>query len=400
MKFNQIKATSVSEFINKENQAIMAAFSEASIEKAYAETQKRWGVNLTETDKDGTPKYHFDSPFFSWKSFREGAYKVAENLKEANSETAFGQLLRAGINNIANNWYVLAPTVHEKICSMAVSNKAIELYAPLHRGEVPKQIEKGEVYPETKVLGVDRQILNKKFGMIFSVEKEMIDDDQTGQIMQRARDGGENMKLIESAYAAARFIGTASSYAGQTISASSLSTIWSTTLPAGSGTTANAISYAAFAETKVQALDILLMDMLDLSGNKVLVQPDTLYVGTSLKFPALHLMNSSWYPSAVPINIAGTATSTNVGQMGAYNVMQGLYNVVVDRFLPTKAYAVGQSGRGPVFQRREPLSVIQENPSSGPAFSQDIFRFKTSARWEVDWIESPRFWAIGNNGSV
>jgi hypothetical protein len=363
--------------------------------------KKTWKIDLAEA-KDGKPTFKFDSQLFSWFNFRESVYRiVSEKFSEANSETAFGQLLRAGVNNIANNWYTLVPTVHERVCAMTVSNKAIELYAPLHRGEVPRKVERGEKFPETKVVGVDRQIVNQKYGALFAVERELIDDDQTGQILQRARDIGENMKLIENAYAATRFIGAASSYAGQTISASSLSTIWSASLTAGSGTVANRLgTYAAFDLDNVQALDILLMDMLDLSGNHVLVQPDTLYVGTSLKFPAMMMMNSSWYPSVNAMKVAGTVVSSDIGQMGAYNPMQGLYQPVVDRFLPKKAYAVGQSGRGPVFQRRDPLEVIQENPMSGPAFSQDIFRFKARSRWEVDWIESPRFWALGNDGSI
>jgi hypothetical protein len=386
----------LSERIQQENKELMKAHCEASISKVNEDVKKRWKIDLAES-KDGKPTFDFNSQLFSWKGFRESV----ERLHEANSETAFGQLLRAGVNNIANNWYQFVPTVHEKICTMTVSNKAVELYAPLHRGETPRKVERGEEFPETKVVGIDRQIINQKFGALFSVERELIDDDQTGQILQRARDIGENMKLVESAYAAARFIGAASSYAGQTISASSLSTIWSATLTAGTGTTSNRLgTYAAFSLPNIQQLDIQLMDMLDLSGNHVMVSPDTLYVGTSLKFPAMQMMNSSWYPSVNAMTVSGTSVSTDIGQMGAYNVMQGAYNVVVDRFLPKKAYALGQSGRGPVFQRRDPLEVIQENPMSGPAFSSDVFRFKARSRWEVDHIEAPRFWALGNDGSI
>jgi hypothetical protein len=386
----------MAEMIKAENKNMNEALANISKTRLNESIKAQFGIDLSNKDK-----FNFDSPLFSWNKFREGAYEMIGKLKEANSETSFGQLLRAGINNIANNWYVLTPTVYEQICSMTVSNKLVELYAPLHRGQVPKRVERGEEFKETKIVGADRQIVNQKFGMLFSVERELIDDDMTGQILQRARDGGENMKLVESAYSAQRFIGVAGSYGGEAIPASTLSTVWSTTLTAGDGTTSNRLTaYASFSVPNLQALDNLLMNMKDLNGNKILVQPDILYVGTALKFPASQAMNSSWFPASAPLNIAGTATSTNVGTMGAYNVMQGIYTVVVDRFLPQKAYAVGQSGRGPVFQRRDPLEVVQENPQSGPAFSQDVFRFKTRSRWEVDWIESPRFWALGSDGSI
>jgi len=132
--------------------------------------------------------FNFDSPAFSWQGFRESAYKLASKLKEANAETVFGALLRAGINNIANTWYELVETNHEKVGATAVSNKRIELYAPLHRGAVPRRVEQGQSFPETRLAGLDIEIENEKFGAIVGFERELFDDDQTGQITQRARD--------------------------------------------------------------------------------------------------------------------------------------------------------------------------------------------------------------------
>ena len=57
------------------------------------------------------------------------------------------------------------------------------------------------------------------------------------------------------------------------------------------------------------------------------------------------------------------------------------------------------AGKGLIGQIRDPLEVTQENPQSGVAFSADEFRYKARSRWNFDWLE-PRFWYLGNNGTV
>lgn len=342
--------------------------------------------------------FDFAHPRFSWTKARESAYGLAAKLKEANAEAVFGQLLRAGINNIANTWYELVETNHEQVGATMTSNKAIELYAPLHRGALPRRVMRGEKFPETKVQGLDIQIQNEKFGAIVGFERELFDDDQTGQIAQRAKDIGENMRILEDAWFFTRFIGAAGSYAGDVIPASvTYPTVWSTALTGGGAN--KPTSYAAFSSGVVQALDLLLMNQLDLLGNKMLVQPNTLLVGTDLKFSARTLLNSEWYPSTAAVKISGTGADTGVGTAFAKNVLDGLYNLVVSRFLPRKAFALGEAGKGIILQRRDALEVVQENPQSGSAFSQDEFRFRSRARWEPDWID-PRFWALGNDGNT
>lgn len=372
---------------------------------ATKQLNDRVQARLTEALKtqykiDVTDKATFDfaNPGFSWKGMREAAYKAAEKMREANAETVFGQLLRAGINNLANTWYELVETNHEQVGATMVSNKAIELYAPLHRGAVPRRVMKGEKFPESKLSGLDIQIANEKFGLIVGFERELFDDDQTGQIAQRAQDIGENMRILEDAWFFQRFIGTAGSYAGDVIPASvTYPTVWSVAL-AGGGINKLG-SYAAFTSAAVQALDLILMKQLDLLGNKMLVQPNTLLTGTDNKFAARTLLNSQWYPSTAAMLVGGTGTSTAVGTSFAKNVLEGAYNLVVSRFLPAKAFALGEAGKGIILQRRDPLEVVQENPTSGMAFSQDEFRFRSRARWEPDWID-PRFWALGNDGNT
>jgi hypothetical protein len=383
--------------VAESNRALTKELQARHHDRMQESIRRAFGVDMT--DKEA---FKFDSPFFSWKKFRESAYEISRKagaMHEANSENTFGQLLRAGINTLANNWYELVETNHELVGATTYSTHAIELHAPLHRGAVPKRVVRGGQFPKTKLRGLDIQILNEKFGAIEDFERELFDDDQTGQISNRAKDIGSNMRILEDAWFFQRFIGSAGTYAGDPIPASqTYTTVWSTALDGG-GINKPA-SYAVLKSEGVQYADITLMAQLDLLGNKMMVNPNTLLVGTKNKFAARTLMNSEWYPANAAMKIGGTGgTASDIGTTFARNVLDGAYNIVVSRFLPATAWALGEAGKGIIFQRRDALEVIQENPMSGMAFTNDVYQFRARARWEPDWID-PRFWFLGNDGSA
>jgi len=379
--------------IKESNRNVTKELSEQSVSRINESVRRTFGLDLGDKKT-----FNFDSPRFSWTEARRSAYKLSERLKEANAEAVFGAVLRAGVNTMANGWYTLVETNHEQVGATTTSTHAIEPYAPLNRGGIPRRVVRGQPFPETRLQGLDIQIMNEKFGAIIAFERELFDDDQTGQISQRSKDIGENMRILEDAWFFQRFLGAAGSYGGDTIPASvTYPTVWSTSL-AGGGKNKLA-SYSAFTSSNVQALDLLLMNQVDLLGNKMLVNPNTLLVGPNLKFAARTLLNSEWYPATSAIAAGGTGTTTGVGATYARNVLEGLYNLVVSRFYPNTGYALGEAGKGIVFQRRDALEVVQENPQAGMAFTQDEFRFRSRARWEPDWID-PRFWAQGSDGSV
>lgn len=344
---------------------------------------------------------------YSWKKLRESVYKLCGTLREANAEGALQAFLRAGVNTITNGYYQLVETVHESVMMTTTSTHAIELYAPMYRGSVPKQVGRSQQFPEGRVVGVDLELRNRKFGIIYSFERELWDDDQTGMVAIRSRDGGEQMKILEDAWAFQKFIGTAGSYGGDPIPASETKPSdetgnWPFT-PSGTpfvgGGFNQPTSFGVFSSQLVQNGDAQLMQQLDRLGNLMLVNPNMLLVGTQNKFTARTLLQSEWYPSTAAMTVAVSGGASNLGTTFARNVLSGLYNLVVSRYLPVKSWALGEAGKGILFQYRTPLEVVQENPQSGLAFSADEYRFRARARWNVDWIE-PRFWWLGNDGSV
>src|SRR6185312_2405697 len=115
-------------------------------------------------------------------------------------------------------------------------------------------------------------------------------------------------------------------------------------------------AYAAFSSQAIQNLYVLAIKMLDANGNKMLVTPTDLVHGSSLALPVLTLLNSAFYPSTVSMKAGGGASGadTAVGANYAENVLKGLYNPVMSRFLPATAYGIMQGGKGLIFQRRKP----------------------------------------------
>ena len=369
-------------------------------------------------------RFDFKSPFFSFGGMREACSRVASKessrMRETNAISTFSAVLRAGVNNFANEWYQLTKTVYEQIVAVTPSTHLIEPYAPIARGSTPRRTPPGTPFKEVKIQGpADIQILNEKFGAISSAQWELFKYDMTGQIMTRLQDIGPNMALLEEAWVFGKFISPSGGtlYQGDTIPVSgtkpSIETSstwpWSTSMLGGG---ANRLSsYAVFSNNNVQALDYLLMIQRDQNGNFMAVDPDTLVMGPGVKFVGLQLLNSEWYPttaaqligggiSGTTIGSTGTSTTaTNVGTTFAQNQMKGLYKPVVSRFLPPGAYGLMQAHRGMVFQMAEGLSVIQEFPASGASFESDEIRWRSKSAWMTEWIE-PRFAALGNDGSA
>jgi hypothetical protein len=354
-------------------------------------------------------KFDLSSPMFSIKGFRESVYRLVREgrVREADPVSAFSALFRALVNNVANNWYDLTPTVYEEIVAVTPSSHAVEPYAPMHRGGIPRRIQPSNPFPEVKTgAPFDIQILNAKFGAITAVPEELIKWDMTGQVQSRVMDIGPNMAQLEDAYAAIRFIGDASSFAGDAIPASATKPAtetsstwpWSTAFLGGGANRPS--SYGTMTQPTVQFLDNLLMQQKDANGNKLVVTPDTLFAGSGLKFAAGVLLNSSFYPSTGSTRVAvASGADTALGTTYAENVMKGMYRPVISRYLPQKAWGIGQAHKGLIQQVASGLQVVQETPQAGKSFEQGEFRFKAEKFWELDWID-PRFWGLGNDGSV
>lgn len=338
------------------------------------------------------------SPQLSFRRLRESTYRQSRVLREANAESAFGQLLRAGVQTYAINSYNTVPVIYPDLVTEVASRRFQEYYAPLYRPNLPKRVDRGQEFQDNPVVGLDRHLTNQKFGMIEAFERELFDDDQTGQIKNRASQMGENFKIMEEIYVIGKIIGAGFTVQGVTVDPD---VSYSDTVPAGYVGTGSYNTYKGnrpttfvrLSQANLESADINLMNITDPLGNKFLVSPNTLVVSPIDKFVGAKLLNSTLQPS-VP-----SASADATGYTMTINALQGLYKLSVSRFLTSKAWILGDPKKCIVFQRRDPLEIIQENPASGQSFSMEVYRFKSRSRFEVGMIES-RFLYLGDDGTV
>lgn len=356
------------------------------------------------------------------KHWLHTAMEAASRLREAHSETALGFLLRKGIQSEAQNWYTLADRAWQKYCLVTGSNNVAEFYAPLYPSTIAGRVGRGERYPEGRIIGEDNVVVNQKFGQIIAVERELFDDDQTGQIRDRASLLGQSMGVTESVWASSRFIGAARTYMNLEVPASAYTTIdtngntistpFSTSLFGSTGNRPS--SYGILNMPHMKQGYVAATNAVDPLGNRIVVSVDTLLHSTQDVINAQILLAPGGYPAVLGSDssvLGGTTTAAGAtqgalagfaGGWGSPNPWAGMgIKSVLERYFPDNAWALGQAHRGIIFQERDPLEVIQEAPSSGSYFQFDVIQWRARRRFECEWIGGgSRFWYLGNNGDA
>lgn len=339
---------------------------------------------------------------FSWT-----ALKAKLSLREADTSSTFTQFLRAGLNTIMNGAYMATKTTYEDWVHVVPSKLAEEPYAPNHGVAFPRQIGPSEHYPEVGSAALNLKLKNLKFGSMYVVEKELLEDDQSATFQQNAAMMGEYLKVLSEVLCYGKLASVAnmkyidySIPVSETKPALESSYPWSAGLIGGGAT--RPASFGAFNQANIQLGIIALMNQKNLQGIKMQVNPNRLIVGTQESFDAAVLLNSAYYPS-------GAAAAGSTGGAFAINPIKGIADLTVSRFMfkndgtvngDSKAwYLVDDSKPFFIQQIREGVGMEQEAPNAGKSFELDQARFKCWTRMNADFID-PRFAWQGNDGSV
>lgn len=352
---------------------------------------------------EGQKKFPVMESGFSWR-------KVEKKLIEADSSSSFPQFLRAGIQAITNAMYESVEVSYMDWVTTVQSTKDTELYAPNHGVAFPRQVGPQEKYPEVGAAALDIKLKNYKYGSVYAIEQELLDDDQTGSFQRNAAMMGEYMKLLTEVLVYGKLASVANmKYIDYSIPVSETKPSYETNYPwasasaplRGGGATKPA-SYGVLNQANIQAGIIALQNQVNLQGIKMQVNPKRLLIGPKYQFDSAVLMNSAYYPS-------GAAAAGNVGGAFSINPVKGLLDVSVSRFMAKNDgtfagdssawYIVDDTKPFFVLQLREAVTVIQENPQAGASFEMDVTRFKTRGRMNADFID-PRFAWQGSDGSV
>lgn len=333
--------------------------------------------------REAASSIDFLSPTFSFRALERVAHEVAE-LVEANVESSYGFLLRGAIQEFSNDAYTDHPVIYPNLVTPVDSRKLTELYGGLYRSTLPSETDAGEEFQESNFKGFEREIRNKKFGRIEKFERELFDDDQTGQVRRRAGEMGEGYRTFEEIYILSRLFGVTRTEEGVDVPASTYNggTPFTTTI----GNKPNA--YVRLTQGNLELAHVAMRGMLDPVGRKFVVTPRVLITSAVDELEAQRILGSP---------LMANATSGELGLR--INPLQGKYTPYSSVFVPTYAWAVGDPKKGFVLQRRDPIEVTQENPGSGDSFKKEVYAFRIRSRWEADWVES-RFLYLGNDGTV
>lgn len=370
-------------------------------------------IAISEEVRKACESLDFNSSKFSFKELRRFAVKQYRALNEANAPQAFGQLFRVGVQTIANAWYLRRPVSWPQYMQEYASRNRQEFHAPLFGSALPTLTGPGEPYSESRVIGQDIEVINHKFMGGESFDRELFDDDQTGQIRVRAQHLGEAQKALEEVYAAQRVTGVAGTIANVKVAASryktqnadgaAISTVFSDTIYS-TALGGNRKPNGAFHQLDVPSIKAAraqLLNAVDPNNVRLLSDPRTLLISPMDVDVAAILAHSAYYPAVQGLagTTASTAASGALAAPFAQNPFVGMLNPVVNVYLAPWSWYLGDSSKGMVFQRRDPMEVVQEVPNSGNSFNFDTIRFRSRARWEQEWLEA-RFWFQGNDGSV
>lgn len=349
--------------------------------------------------------------FQGWDELADFAADHFVEMGEATSASAFGQLLRAGVQTIANDYYLRTPISWTTYVREYASDKRQEFHAPLHRSSLPMLTRPQQPYKESGIVGEDIELVNKKFMGGESFERELWEDDQTGQIRQRAQSLGEAQRVLEEIYVAGRILGLTgftqgnfvvptSQYKTRNAKGTVITTPYSANLyTTGSGNLLSTNKVLGGSSLKEGIAR--LMNALDPKDLKIMVRPNHIVASVQDALNARILTESQL--NATVQGVGGTTFNNQVGgtigSMNAINAFNGLLTFSINYYFPDWAWIVGEKQKGPVFQRRTPMEVVQEVPNSGQSFDLDSIRWRTRSRWEMDWIDS-RFWLRGNDGTA
>lgn len=369
------------------------------VKKLHESMKKNHGVDIF-SEKE----FPVQNWSFSWKKLRD---RLDTQLREADSASTFTQFLRAGVQNITMAAYQAVKTTYEDWVTVVQSSRDTELYAPNHGVGFPRQLDRQMHYPEVGVAALDIKLKNYKYGSMYAVEWELLEDDQTGSFQRQAALLGEYLKLLCEILVYGKLAGNVAGLKyidydiplSETKPADEATYPWSTSLRGGGRNRPDV--FGLLTQTNIQEAVIALMQQKNLQGIRMQVNPDRFLIGPKLAFDLSVLVHSSYYPS-------GAAVAGAVGGAFAINPIKAIGDITVTRYMPkndgtfdnSKAwYMIDSKKPWFILQMREAISVVQENPLAGESFNRDVYRFKARARKNADHID-PRFAWQGNDGSV
>jgi phage major head subunit gpT-like protein len=306
-----------------------------------------------------------------------------KSIKEAATRPEFYRFLDQGLKTLLFGAYKATNSTYEQIVTMETSTKAKEGYPSIGGLGLPEKVLEGQPFPE-KQIGQDDlvELTNCKFGQIISVTQELIDDDQTRQIVKMPSELGIAHKKHEDKTVYSLIYGNPTIYDG--------SAFFAVDHPGYTGGAALGDNDNIYTNVTLSAGAIgVALSMIALwkghdATESVDVKARTILVPERLKYSANVLVHNQ---TLFGVGHAGT----NLGGLGStYGNTPNPFigdnlNVISSHRLDATAtdWYIVTDFPGLVFQWRQKLKLLSENENSGVKFERDVLRWRSDARWAV-----------------
>ena len=259
-------------------------------------------------------------------------------------------------------------------------------------------IDPGKEYPDTSF---GERYINTpsttKYGMTISITKEAVFFDRTAQMLMRAEEIGERLRMGKEKRMLDVFIGQVNNYS---FMGNSYNTYQTTAVSTNLNNWVNAKTSLPLVDwTSVENAELLFSEILDPdTGNPIMLDPDTLVVMPAKFHTARRIVHAEQVETIFP-TYAGSGTSTSINSPAPGNVKFTTpnplknYEVITSNILyqrvklvdPTNGkdwWFITDSKRKPfVYVRNWDITVVPAPSQNEAEFSRDIVaRWKCSER--------------------
>jgi hypothetical protein len=292
------------------------------------------------------------------------------DFSEALHSSAFPKITGALINKVVQGAYELAGGVADQLVTVIPSSVKDETIVGFGDDNVLQEVPEGFEYQEGSITEKYHKIYNTKKGRIISLTEEMVKFDQTGQMILRAKRVGEAAKsdrerTIFNAVLELTSTGIKAAWRPAGVATSLYS--GTSNDPYTPGTLDNLGSEGLSDETDLDTAMVLFSKFTDEQGLPMVVNPNALLTGLSLKSVSNQICYSG---QAVKL-------TTPQGTKNIYSGTMALQTPFIDQLLSVTAWFYGDFKKQFVYTEVFPLQVLQAKPGNDQEFERDIiFRFK------------------------
>ena len=287
------------------------------------------------------------------------------------SRDNFGKLLEPGLRKIVFDSFKRLKPQYTQVFNVDKSNKAIE--TDLRMGGFSLWGKKGTLeatqYEDPTPTDIV-QYRHETFSKGFIIEKEMVDDEQYGQMKKLARDLGEAARQTVETVAAGvwndAFTPKTGNYKGEALVG--------THKRLDGGTRTNYIGKLALNEANLEIAHKLASEQVNERGLKIQINPKTLVVPRALELTAKKIIHSQYLPAA--------GDSSKTFAENDINPMYQEYEIVVLDYLTNDKcwFLIDKSVFDVNFFWREKL-----NFKNTTDFDTDAAKYKGRMRFACGW---------------